>query len=90
MFFSLLPLIQMNCPQKRMIIAKAAILSLSVSVTIEIMQYLENIFAVSAIPVSDVILNSVGGIAGYGIFKLWRTFRNRRTDVGYKAIDRRK
>ena len=61
--------------------AKAAILSLFVSVTIEVLQYLENIFAVSAMPVritdiSDVLLNSAGSIAGYGAFKLWGNFRN--------------
>jgi len=79
MFVPLLPLIELNWPKKQITFVNAFILSLGVSVVIEGLQYVENIFAFSDFPiritdVSDLLLNLIGGIAGYGLIKLWKKF----------------
>ncbi|WP_425756475.1 VanZ family protein [Ihubacter sp. rT4E-8] len=77
MFIPLMPLIRLTWPQKKVSLTKAGIISLGVSSVIEGLQYLENIFAISDFPIritdiSDLALNFIGGIFGYGHFEFWR------------------
>lgn len=79
MFVPLVPLVELNWPSRQMTFAKAAILSIGVSAMIEILQYIENILGISDFPiritdVSDLVLNSIGGILGYVLIKNWKKY----------------
>lgn len=74
LFVPLVPLVELNWPNKQVTLVKTMILSLSVSVMIEALQYLENIFAISDFPIritdiSDLVLNFIGGMLGYGLIE---------------------
>jgi len=74
MFVPLLPLIVLNRPKRRITLAGAVVISLGASAVIEVLQYAENIFAVSDFPiritdVSDLLLNFIGGMLGYGLIR---------------------
>lgn len=79
MFVPLLPLIAVNWPKKRITLLGAAVISLIVSAAIEALQYAENILGISDFPiritdVSDVVLNSIGSVLGYGLIVFWKKF----------------
>lgn len=76
LFVPLIPLIQLNYPGKDISIIEASMVSLGLSGVIELLQYLENILAISDFPIritdiSDLFLNYFGGILGYLIIKAW-------------------
>lgn len=77
MFIPLLPLIELEKLPKRISAGSAFLISIGVSLSIELMQYLENIAAISDLPIrmtdiSDIILNCIGGIIGHIMFNMWR------------------
>ncbi len=77
LFVPLVPLVELNWPNKQVTLVKTMILSLSVSAMIEALQYLENIFAISDFPIritdiSDLVLNFIGGMLGYGLIEFWK------------------
>lgn len=79
MFIPLLPLIELKLFPKKISLLGAIGISLGVSMAIEGLQYMENIFAIAVFPIrvtdiSDVVLNGIGGISGYVIFNIWKHY----------------
>lgn len=79
MFVPLLPLVMLRWPKKRISFLGAASISMTVSATIEVLQYAENILGISDFPiritdVSDLVLNFIGGMLGYGLIEFWKKF----------------
>lgn len=84
MFVPLVPLMMLRWPEKPISFLRAAVISMAVSAIIEALQYAENILGISDFPiritdVSDLVLNSIGGVLGYALIRLWRKFFGRRS-----------